>query len=204
MNLTADQISRVVRAISTELKLYVSEYDEQRYPPEELSRLRKKFARPGDVVATDIEAALIWKYGHSGKDNYPERQRRLAARISDAWPSCLISPGCDPSIALQAWHTHVGRTSFVTFCFLLHLANPTTFPILDQHNLRSVNHHLGLMGSLAKAAPRTLADLDLVRRFGERVLERWSPVTGTPAPTPDELDRYLMMHGRSLKAARQR
>ena len=201
---TGAETGEIVRRMEPELTRFAEQYDELKYPPGELARLRRVFANPGHVTEADIVAALVWKYGNTGKTNYPRRQRALATRISELWQGNAIEPGKPARAAFDTWRSLLGPTSFITVCFLLHLANPDDLPILDQHNFRSVNTHLAYVrpGIVAKARPSRFEDLLLVRNFGVAVRRDWNRHSASAAPTAETLDRYLMMHGRSLKVRR--
>lgn len=201
--LTPGEIGEVVSRIEPKLKHFADKYDERKYPPGELGRLRTVFASPERVTGADITAALVWKYGHTGKTNYPERQRALAARIGRMWPANPIVPGQDARGVFDGWTQVLGSTSFITVCFLLHLANPDDLPILDQHNFRSVMHHLAAVRAdvVTTSKPRHFDDLMLVRDFSVSVTREWRRYSASPPPSAEALDRYLMMHGKSLKAS---
>jgi len=201
MNLTESQTVAIVRKIDPEFRWYVAQYDERKYPPAELHRLRDAFARPASVSGSNIKAALVWKYGHTGKDNYPKRHLELGMRIAKLWPDNAIQPGHDPECAFQQWWELLGPSSFITVCFLLHLANPDDIPILDQHNFRSVNYHLmtGSRTRLSKAKPIRFEDLVLVRDFSKVVLRDWGKAGVGATPSASDMDRYLMMHGKEMK-----
>lgn len=205
LNLPESDTVAIIRRIATEFQQYVDRYDVRKYPPDKLDQLREAFASPTSVTPSDIEEALVWKYGHTGKANYPSQQRRLAARIAELWPTNAVQPGQEPAVAFQEWRKLLGPTSFITVCFLLHLANPDVVPILDQHNFRSVNHHLMKAGLTprTKAKPGRFEDLILVRDFSEAVLHGWPDAGVGTTPSGHEMDRYLMMHGKSLRPARR-
>jgi hypothetical protein len=203
---TAAETGEIVRRMERDLARFAGRYDEHKYPPAELARLRRVFARPERVTEADIVAALFWKYGNTGKTNYPRRQQALATRISELWQANAIVPGESPRAAFDAWRSLLGPTSFITVCFLLHLANPDDLPILDQHNFRSVNRHLAYVrpGVAVKASPGRFEDLLLVRDFGVAVRRDWNRHSASAPPTAETLDRYLMMHGKSLKVVKAR
>ena len=195
----------VIRDVAAEFQRFVDRYDEGKYPPEELDRLRVAFSRPETVTPADIEAALVWKYGHTGKANYPDHQRKLADRISKLWPAHAIRPDDDVAAALQRWRQLLGPTSFITVCFLLHLASPGTVPILDQHNFRSVKFHLTKVGATRawREKPSHFEDLILVRDFIDLVRSNWRTWAGASTPPVNDIDRYLMMHGKWLKHSKR-
>ena len=161
----------IILAIEPELSRFAEQYDEGKYPPSELKRLREMFASPDSVGVADVRDALVWKYGHTGKGNYPGQQRALGVRIAEAWPENAIRSSEDPEDAFWRWRKLLGPTSFITVCFLLHLVRPTELPILDQHNYRAVTHHLADAGLplVAKAKPSRFDDLLLVRDFTNAV-----------------------------------
>jgi hypothetical protein len=87
--LTEFETEKIVQCIAAQLLRYAGQYDERKYPPGELDRLRAAFAMPDSISESDIEAALVWKYGKysdTEKRNYPAAQRELAARIARLWP----------------------------------------------------------------------------------------------------------------------
>jgi hypothetical protein len=204
LNLTDFETGAIVRGIEPELLRYANQYDEQKYPPAELVRLRAVFVTPESVLEPDIVAALVWKYGHTGKANFPGQQRALAARIAELWSANAMLPAQDPMDAFRRWRALLGPTSFITVCFLLHLVHPDALPILDQHNYRSVNRHLATVRPdlRVKAKPSQFEDLLLVRDFGIAVLGGWERYSNSEKPTAGILDRYLMMHGKTLKPRR--
>jgi hypothetical protein len=203
---TSAETREIIRRIDRELARFAAKYDEDKYPPDQLAAFRRLFRRPADVTEVDIEAALKWKYGHTGKARYPRRQRALVARIAKLWRVNPIVPGRPPEPILDYWRSVLGSTSFITVCFLLHLANPKELPILDQHNFRSVNRHLARVrpGMAKKAKPSQFQDLILVRDFGRAVRRDWNRFSTVARPSVDVLDRYLMMHGKALKTAARR
>lgn len=205
LNLTEFETGQLVRDIEPELLLYANQNDEQKYPPAELIRLRRVFKKPESVAKGDILAALVWKYGHTGKLNFPRRQRELAARIAEMWSDSPMRSSEPPLETFQRWRTSLGQTSFVTICFLLHLVHSDALPILDQHNYRAVNRHLAAIHPdlNIKAKPSQFEDLLLVRDFDIAVLGGWERYSESEKPTADILDRYLMMRGKALKSRRR-
>lgn len=203
LNLTELETGAIIRHIDMQLWRYANEYDERKNPPAELARLRALFATPDSVSERDILAALLWKYGHTLKRNYPHGHRELASRIARLWPDNSMRSTQDPRSDFLKWRNLLPPTSFVTICFLLHLVHGS-LPILDQHNYRSVNAHLVDVRPRfpMKPTPRQFEDLLLVRDFGIAVLSWWERHSDSVRPTADILDRYLMMHGKWLKSSR--
>jgi hypothetical protein len=145
--------------------------------------------------------ALRWKFGHLSKANYPQAHRELAARIGQKWREYPIRWDDAPETTLARWRES-GEDSYITICFLMHLVALDVWPILDQHNFRAVQHLLRDAGMAvsAKRAPSSAADLRLVRDFSVGVRAVWREATGQRIPSESNVDRYLMMFGKDLKA----
>lgn len=190
------------RAMASDFGYYLARYDEAKYPPQILERLRLLFSRPDWFRPEDVELALRWKFGHLGKEDYPSTQRALARKIAGLWPEHRIRADESPQEVMVRWREFVGSTSFITICFLLHLVAPDEWPILDQHNFRAVQRLLAdrRRTLAAKARPSTADDLVLVRDFVAGVRHVWVRVNRRPAPSAAAVDRYLMMFGKALKA----
>lgn len=197
LNLTDSETEKIVRSIEPQLWRYATKYDERKYPPAELARLRTVFATPGSISENDIVAALVWKYGHTSKPNFPTRHRKLADRIALLWPENGMRRTREPRDDFRRWSDLVGRTGFITVCFLLHLVHPD-IPILDTHNYRSVNEHVAVLRPAHrwKRKPSRFDDLLLVREFSIAVMRGWERYGSSEKPTADLLDRYLMMYGK--------
>ena len=206
--LTEFETEKIVLCVAAQLLRYAGRYDERKYPPGELDRLRAAFTLPDSVSESDIEAALVWKYGKysdTEKRNYPAAQRELAARIARLWPENAMRPTQNPKDDFDRWRQLLGTTSFITICFLLHLVQPRRLPILDKNNFLSVNRRLARVRPdfrERKKKPSQFEDLLLVRDFGIAVLCRWEEYTNSEKPSADMLDRYLMMRGKEWRDAR--
>jgi hypothetical protein len=204
VEISNDASKQITQKIARDFGEHVGRYDQQKYPPTELIRLQRAFSDPDSAAETDILAALIWKYGHTGKKNFPRKHRELAVTVAELWRDHAIRRDEQPEVAFERWRALLGRTRFITTIFLLHLTWPDAIPILDQHNFRSVNHHLNEAGipTSGRKKPSRFDDVILVRQFIQTVLREWREVTGTPPPTIRDMDRYLMMHGKQLKSRR--
>ncbi len=198
--LTQEEAFKVVNAIAEDFHHYLKKYEERKYPPTELAELRATFSNPMLVTETSIRRALIWKYGNWGKKRIPQAHERITKKITVAWRE---SPpdGIEPKGFLEWWAHNISKTSFITGCFVFHLLGHENVPILDQHNYRAVNYYFRQVrpGWQGKAKPSRLEDLVLVRDFMEAVLQNWSDHISYPKPSLDELDRFLMMFGKSRK-----
>lgn len=205
LSLTDSETKSLLQVIERDLSHYADKYDERKYPREQLERLREVFSTPKSVLESDIRDALVWKYGHTGKPNYPRQHHELATQIAKKWSAKPMLATDAPQSTFQDWLSFK-PTSFITICFLLHLVY-RDLPILDQHNYRSVNLHLASVrhGHVGKVKPSQFDDLLLVRDFMNAVLGAWKLYGSTKMPTEDKvkLDRYLMMHGKAHKSRRR-
>ena len=199
--LTQEEAFKVANAIAKDFHDYLKKYKEKKYPPTELAELRAAFSNPMLVTETIIRRALVWKYGNWGKKRIPQAHERIAKKIAVAW-SELPPRGIEATVInLEWWTRRISKTSFITSCFVFHLSDHENVPILDQHNYRAVNYYFRQVrpGWRGKAKPSRFEDLILVKDFMSAVLKNWSGHISDSRPSLDELDRFLMMFGRSLK-----
>jgi hypothetical protein len=158
------------------------------------------------VTSDDLRAALVWKYGHTGKQRFPQQHNALIADLAAMWPEQAPRPGESPRDALVRWATVVRRpggprVKIVTVAFLLHLCFPDDLPILDQHNFRAVCRLMAAVDgrwAWSRTVPTHADDVILVAEFVRGLRAAWS---GSATPDRDRLDRYLMMRGKAWKGA---
>ena len=77
--------------------------------------------------------------------------------------------------------------------FLTHLSHPDEIPIIDQHNFRAMNYLLNHLGynSQSKKKPSNWNDIIQLKDFMNVVCKKIKK-------EHLELDKFLMMYGRSL------
>lgn len=200
-DLQANDAAEIARSISKDFAKYLAKYDEKKYPPEILLRLQEQFAYPKMVSGSDLRTALVWKYGHWGKPRIPAAHERLAKRIPELWISVPSEMMLTSAKTFSWWNERLGKTAFITTCFLLHLLYSRDIPILDQHNFRAVNFFLknAMPGRRIKRLPAQFDDLLSLKIFMNLILQNWPQDVSTPKPLIRDLDRYLMMFGKSIK-----
>ncbi len=90
--------------------------------------------------------------------------------------------------------------------FLLHLLRPGQIPIIDQHNFRAMNHYPMRVrnGWLPKSKPSEFDDLAILSAFMSDTLLSWKLLDVATVPAKCDLDRFLMMFGKELKAMGRR
>jgi hypothetical protein len=175
---------------------YLSLYSYNKYPAADYERFKKTFS----ALNADVEmrAALMWKWGHWGKDNFPAKQQALTAVAGQLWPRyCDWASSLDCERTAEStfkwWWGALEKKRYITCAYLTHLTHPEQVPIIDQHNFRAMNHLCRVQK--AKRVPSNWSDIERLKSFVVQLAERLDV-------TESDLDKYLMMYGRSLKRAR--
>jgi len=206
-SLSGDRLSvseawQVVKAIKPRFAEYVSRYDTKKYWPSVYQRVRREFLHPKKLGPDTLREALLWKYGHLGKPAIPPAHERLISQVQKGWLAAVAALPHSPEAAFAALDQDFGgKTRFITVAFLLHLLNPRKIPIIDQHNFRAVNALLIGVRPVWKVRgrPSQYTDILLVASFMEAVLTTWARRAPESAPTGRDLDKFLMMYGKSIK-----
>ena len=195
MPITLIETNYIVQNICLILPEVSKEYDFRKYPADEYHILRDEFAAMA-ASGESIEKALVWKWGHWGKPNYPQCHRLLISEIQGFWEEFSESEEKGrPYDTFTWWQRRLGRpTTYITAAFLAHLVHhQSPLPIIDQHNYRAMN---ALIASVRpayshKKRPSSWNDIELLRSFMVLLCERL-PNIGFGG-----LDRFLMMYGRN-------
>lgn len=204
--LTEVEASQLLDHIRPQFHHYLDLFDEEKYPPTVYDRLLFSFANPGTVVANDLRAALIWKYGHTRKKGFPRSHKALIVELQGRWYAVCKTFHPSSEQLFKQLDTEFGNQHrYITISFLLHLLRPIDIPIIDQHNYRALNHLLRIVRPTisAKAKPSTYSDLTLLRHFMTAMLARWTVTDASTVPSERNFDRFLMMYGKALKAKRR-
>lgn len=192
---TEAELNRITAKIQPIFDSVLNEYDFQKYPAREYTHFKSRFSSLS-TSDSDIERALIWKWGHWGKQNYPQKQRNLIAEIQTLWPKFVASSSKDTSVStFQWWQTQLNRRSrYITVAYITHLIHHNEpLPIIDQHNFRAMNSLIGLIDKSAafKKKPSNWTDISSLKLFMATLH------TAMPNRDFSELDRFLMMYGRN-------
>jgi hypothetical protein len=138
--LTDEEACRVVDLIRPCFDECVTRYDERKYPPEVYERLLGAFGTPDKVTGADIRTALLWKFGHLGKQRIPSHHETLISCIQERWPDLLPAIHGSTVEVFHRLDAGVGGPyRYITISFLLHLLRPSDVPIIDQFNFRAMN-----------------------------------------------------------------
>ena len=195
MPLTQVEAVQVSELILEDFEQVLDEYSFEKYPAESYEEFKAIYSSLQENNNL-IESSLKWKWGHWGKDNYPQAQQNLAAEIQREWPRYVASVKNPTAEQTFLWwkHTLNRNTTYITTAYITHLVHNTDpLPIIDQHNYRAINHLKSLVRSnhSSKKKPSTWNDIVLLKQFMQIVL----PLL--PGRNFGEFDRFLMMYGRN-------
>lgn len=195
MPITLTEANQIVRKISPILPTIVEEYDFGKYPAGDYNVLKDQFAAL-TASRQNIEKALLWKWGHWGKPNFPQHHRLLISEIQELWDDFVESDAKKhPYDTFTWWLGKLGRpTTYITVAFLTHLVHhERPLPIIDQHNYRAMNALITSVraGYSYKKKPSNWNDIELLKSFMVLLCER------LPDVGFGDLDRFLMMYGRN-------
>ncbi len=202
MVLSTDEQRRIVDEIGSDFTDLIAKYDSRKYPEAPYLELQGKFRAFTTVSCEDIKRALVWKYGHWRKDNYPDAHKILIQKVCQEWPQFVTASTSTPRGDFDYWSkTLQDHHSFITVCFLVHLLHTDSVAILDQNNFRAMNHLVRTVRSnwVAKKKPSNYRDLVDVGDFIQLILGYWSFMNDTHAPDKRAIDKYLMVLGQRLK-----
>ncbi len=206
LNVTAEEAAHIVAFIRPHFDDYLKGYSERKYPPSDYDKLLCAFGAPRDLDAENIRLAIRWKFGHLGKSRIPSKHEALILELQRKWPefaSHSVLFGSAEALFGHLRRVVGGAHRYITVSFLMHLLRPNEIPIIDQHNYRAMNHFLGQVRPtwLSKSAPTNYADLIALSEFMKGVRCHWNTVDPVTVPSERNLDRFLMMFGKALKAS---
>jgi hypothetical protein len=163
------------------------------------------FKQPEIVSADILRQAILWKYGHLGKNRIPGAHEELIADLQVQWPVLSRGlPGTPKATFALLDQAFGGPTRYVTVAFLTYLLHSTAISIIDQHNFRAVNSliHAVRPSWQIKRHPSKYEDIEMVNRFMRVVSAVWRERLPDDPLSLRDLDKFLMMYGKSLKQAR--
>jgi hypothetical protein len=192
MQTEAIQIAKYISPIFVRVS---STYDFTKYPASDYDRFKRVFSSLAEVN-NEIGNALLWKWGHWGKANYPQKHRNLVAEVSHLWPVFISSGyGASSQRTYEWWSQKLNRTTtYITVAYITHLVHSSEpLPIIDQHNFRGMNALLHKIrpSYIAKKKPSQWADIIDLKNFMVSI----SQALGSRSF--EEIDRFLMMFGKN-------
>ncbi|HCN44221.1 MAG TPA: hypothetical protein DIT18_00020 [Pseudomonas sp.] len=188
-SLIAERIAPIFEKVS-------KQYDFTKYPAQLYEESRSLFETLG-AEDTHIENAMIWKWGHGKKDNFPQRHKALITEIQKNWKAfCESTSPKSPEDTFNWWKKRLDRnTTYITVAFITHLVHyQAPLPIIDQHNFRGMNHLIQCVrpGFHIKKKPSNWRDIQDLKSF---MLSLCTAIEGLEF---SRLDRFLMMYGRNV------
>jgi hypothetical protein len=195
------EIAKAIRPCFTE---YANRYDTKKYWPDVYDRCRREFCKPLAVTAETLRDALLWKWGHLGKPAIPSAHELLITEVQHGWVTAVATlPVATEEAFVVLDVAFGGKSRFITVAFLLHLLYPSEVPIIDQHNFRAVNSLIvgARPGWRYRGRPSRYADIALVAMFMKAVIDAWRRGDRESVPSHRDLDKFLMMYGKSIKGA---
>ena len=169
-------------------------YDQRKYPPALLEDYRRVFSSLAEEAS--VKAALEWKWGYYGKNNYPEKQKALIQRIQDLWEEYSIAARKapqEPEDTFNFWKSKLSpaNTRFISYSFITHLIHPDEVPIIDRFNFTAANSFVKMVRPKYefKKKPSTWDDIKFLKVFSDLIGKKLGE-------SPTDLDRFLMMYGK--------
>lgn len=196
MPITNDERNLIANKIQPIFDAVVNDYDFNKYPADDYLKFKQSFSNLA-CQSLDIADALVWKWGHTGKENFPQRHRDLIATVIALWPDFIVSECTrNSSLTFQWWRQRLNKTSFVTVAYITHLVHhQEPLPIIDQHNFRAMNAFIRDVRPNEqrrfKLKPSNWDDIVTLKGFMESLIL----VMGERGYS--DMDRFLMMYGRN-------
>ena len=189
----AQQIARFIFSCFNQVS---QQYDFKKYPKWVYDRCKLKFSAL-NPANQDIHDALVWKYGDWGKSNFPATHRNLISEVQELWQEFTETGNHhSPHDTFQWWQSKWPKTRYITIAFITHLIHHNSaIPIIDQHNFRAMNNLIAMVrkNHSYKKAPSFWQDISDLKDFMCALLPHLNNMNIS------ELDRFLMMWGKSVK-----
>ena len=195
MPITSAEATLIAGHISPTFQKVLDEYQFGKYPAADYERFKASFSKL-TPLADDIKGAMVWKWGHWGKPNFPRHHLALIREIQSHWPRYVTS-GCTGTAnqTFDWWKDVLNRqTTYITVAYITHLIHyKEPLPIIDQHNFRAMNALIRAIrpNHRSKKRPSNWSDIQQLKAFMASVQKLM------PNRSFAEIDRFLMMYGRN-------
>ena len=183
-------------------------YDFEKYPKCEYDRFKLKFSAL-NPANQDIHDALVWKYGHwgkqKGKKKIPPAHSNVISEVQGLWPQFIKTGNHhSPHDTFKWWKNKIKRPKnryiTITVAFITHLIHHnweipnSAIPIIDRHNFRAMNTLIAMVrkNHSYKINPSSWEDILDLKNFMCALLPHLNNVDVSA------LDRFLMMWGKSV------
>ena len=168
-------------------------YDFKKYPKSVYDRCKLKFSAL-NPANQDIDDALVWKYGHWGKPNFPASHRKLIREVQNLWPQFIKTGNHhSPHDTFEWWQSKWPKSRYITVAFITHLIHHNSaIPIIDKHNFRAMNNLIAMVrkNHSYKEKPSSWQDISDLKNFMCALLQYLNNMNIS------DLDRFLMMWGK--------
>ena len=194
VNINNEQYDLIEKIINHNFNIYYSQYDFNKYSASDYKTFQNDFSTLANKNKS-IEEALKWKWGHSGKLNYPQTHKDLIQEVKSSWLNFASKKINNPIETYKYWKNALQKdTRYITVAYITHLVHYKEIPIIDQHNYRAMNYFITLVNSNAKIKkkPSNWNDVLKLKEFILTLSIRLNKNT-------EDIDKYLMMFGRSIK-----
>lgn len=173
----------------------IGKYESGKYLEEVYLNGVAQFASPQTVSTAQLRRLLLWKYRKSPRRKISPRLAPTIRTAIRAWPIYIECLPASASLAKDFWDKQFGARSFVTRCFLAHLAFPNSIPIIDVHTWRALTYLHGKMGNVdqLRINPREWRHAAQLHELMVAIRDRKG--NGT---TLRDVDKVLMMLGKHL------
>lgn len=189
--LTIIELQKITIKISHVYDDLVAKYDGTKYPEDAYELMKKGFSRKSQENE-QIKNAMLWKWGHWGKSNYPQHHKELISFIEIKWKEYIEIDSEEAKVTFDFWLEALEKKHrYISVSFITHLIHNKSVPIIDQHNFRGMNHLLEVSGrnEKKKKKPSTWADIENLKGF-------LSDLSNDLGKDIREVDKFLMMYGR--------
>jgi len=195
LKISDKQYSDISVFINEHFKEYYAKYDFKKYSVDQYREFQESFFNL-KVPNQNIENALKWKWGHTGKTNYPQTHKEIVKEVEDNWNQFVRAKYTNPKDTFDYWKNIFNRnTTFITTAYITHLVHHVHIPIIDQHNYRAYNTLMKCFvdnNHKFKSKPSSWDDILQLKEFINRI----SNMTKIDI---EKLDKFLMMYGKFLK-----
>ena len=196
MLINQTEAEQIARFISSCFNKVSKQYDFSKYPKWAYDKFKLRFSQL-KPTNQDIHDALVWKYGHWGKPNFPAAHCKLISEVQALWPQFVKTNNCFSSVhTFQWWQSKWPKTRYITVAFITHLIHhKSNIPIIDQHNFRAMNDLISRVRNhySYKEKPSSWQDIMNLKEFMETLLPYLANTDLS------KLDRFLMMWGKHVK-----
>ncbi len=169
----------------------VGKYDDTKYPENAYKLMKAEFSRK-NIKNVQIKNAMVWKWGHWGKNNFPQHHKNLISLIEEKWGEYIEIDSNEAKLTYDFWLKALEKNHrFISVSFITHLIHYKIIPIIDQHNYRGMNHLLKASGRNEKKKKKPSNWTDIIN------LEIFlTDLSNYLEKDIREVDKFLMMYGR--------